>query len=219
MANKPVSFRLYSSRVRTEDQAGDVVTFPLQPVDGEPHLHAPLHAVLRFGKAGERLVPIKLGARLTEIGTLELWADSKTSEHRWRLQFELRKAAADRPAARPAAVISEEALQAAEALLPQVFAGEAPKATNESAQLARLEQALGFGRGSWPLPAIRRLADQLLEVSEDAGVAPHMNSAGSACVAFVCARFRLSGRRFPHGAGPPRVCRRIPLLKSSAKRN
>jgi hypothetical protein len=171
VANKPVSFRLFSSRVRTEDKTGDVVTFPLQPVDGEPHLHAPLNAVLRFGKAGERLVPIKLGARLTEIGTIELWADSRASEHRWRLQFELRKAVADRPAARPAAVISEEALQAAEALIPQVFASEASKSDDiEPAQLpARLEQALGLGRGSWPLPAIRRLADKLLEAAAGRG--------------------------------------------------
>ena len=85
VANKPVSFRLYSSRTRTEDRPGDVVEFPRQPQDGEPHLHAPLNAVLRFGKAGERLVPVKLGAKLTEVGTLEIWADSKESEHRWRL--------------------------------------------------------------------------------------------------------------------------------------
>ena len=52
-----------------------------------------MNAVLRFGKAGERLVPVKLGAKLTEVGTLEIWADSKESEHRWRLQFELRKTA------------------------------------------------------------------------------------------------------------------------------
>jgi hypothetical protein len=166
VANKPVSFRLYSSRVRIEDKTGDIVTFPAQPVDGEPHLHAPLNAVLRFGKAGERLVPVKLGARLTEIGTIELWADSKASEHRWRLQFELRKGAADQPAARPAAVISEEALQAAQALIPEVFASD----RMEPAQLpARLEQALGLGRGSWPLPAIRRLADRLLDLAEGRG--------------------------------------------------
>ncbi len=48
---------------------------------------------MRFGKAGERLVPVKLRAHLTEVGTLEIWADSKISEHRWRLQFELRKTA------------------------------------------------------------------------------------------------------------------------------
>ena len=90
-----MSFRLYSSRTRTEDRAGDVVTFNAEE-QRDLHLHAPLHAVLRFGKAGERLVAIKLGAKLTEVGTLEIWAESKESEHRWRLQFELRKAAAGR---------------------------------------------------------------------------------------------------------------------------
>ncbi len=163
VANKPVSFRLYSSRTRTEDHAGDVVEFPRQPQDGEPHLHAPLNAVLRFGKAGERLVPVKLGAKLTEVGTLEIWADSKESEHRWRLQFELRKAAKEQAAVRPGAVISDEALLVAEALIPAAFSND----TVEPAQLpARLEQALGLGRNSWPLSAIRKLADHMLELSE-----------------------------------------------------
>ena len=163
VANKPVSFRLYSSRTRTEDRPGDVVEFPREPQDGEPHLHAPLNAVLRFGKAGERLVPVKLGAKLTEVGTLEIWADSKESEHRWRLQFELRKAAKERAAVRPGAVISDEALVVAEALIPTAFSND----TVEPAQLpARLEQALGLGRNSWPVSAIRKLADHMLELAE-----------------------------------------------------
>lgn len=159
LANKPVSFRLYSSLTRTEDRAGDVVEF----ADAEDlHLHAPLSAVLRFGKAGERMVPVKLGAKLTEVGTLEIWADSKISEHRWRLQFQLRKALAAAPM-RPAAVISEEALAAAEALIPAVFA----EAALEPEQLpAKLEQTLGLGRNSWPLSAIRKLADKMLELAE-----------------------------------------------------
>src|SRR6476646_9028120 len=121
VANKPVAFRLYSSRTRTEDRAGDVVTFSPEE-QKELHLHAPLHAVLRFGKAGERLVPIKRGAKLTEVGTLEIWAESKTSEHRWRLQFELRKAAAAQGLQKPAAVINEDALRSAVELIPQAFA-------------------------------------------------------------------------------------------------
>ena len=64
LANKPVSFRLYSSLSRTEDRLGDVVEFPAGSVDGDLHLHAPLNAVIRFGKTGERLVPVKLGAKL-----------------------------------------------------------------------------------------------------------------------------------------------------------
>jgi actin-like ATPase involved in cell morphogenesis len=164
VANKPVSFRLYSSRTRTEDRPGDIIEFPRDPQDGEPHLHAPLNAVLRFGKAGERLVPVKLGAKLTEVGTLEIWADSKESEHRWRLQFELRKAVKEQVAARPGALISDEALAAAEALIPAAFAGDA----SEAAQLpAHMEQVLGLGRNSWPLSAIRKLADRMLELTEN----------------------------------------------------
>jgi hypothetical protein len=163
VANKPVSFRLYSSRTRTEDRPGEVVEFPREPQDGEPHLHAPLNAVLRFGKVGERRVPIKLGAKLTEVGTLEIWADSKETEHRWRLQFELRKPAKEQTAARPAAVISETSLILAETLITDAFIGDAI----EPQQLpARLEQALGLGRNSWPLSAIRKLADRMLEFSE-----------------------------------------------------
>jgi len=161
VANKPVSFRLYSSRIRTEDKPGDVVEFSGNGDSDEPHLHAPLNAVLRFGKAGERLVPVKLGARLTEVGTLEIWADSKESEHRWRLQFELRKTAEQAPS-RPAAVVSDEAVAAAEALISQTFEAD----LIEPAQLpARLEQTLALGRSSWPLSAIRRLADRFLTLA------------------------------------------------------
>jgi molecular chaperone DnaK (HSP70) len=171
VANKPVAFRLYSSRTRVGDHAGDIVTFD-SPAQDDLHLHAPLNAVLRFGKAGERLVPVKLGAKLTEVGTLEIWADSKTSEHRWRLQFELRKAATQdsaspTPAVKNAAVISEDALAAAEALIPATFANDSPVASSEPSQLpAQLEQTLGLGRNSWPLSAIRRLADRLIESAE-----------------------------------------------------
>jgi hypothetical protein len=165
VTNKPVSFRLYSSRTRTEDRSGDVVEFAREGLalgGDEPHLHAPLNAVLRFGKTGERLVPVKLGARLTEVGTLEIWADSKETEHRWRLQFELRKAA-QQTASRPAAVVSEEALAAAEALTPATFA----ESTIEPAQLpSKLEQTLGLGRNSWPVAAIRKLADRMIEFAE-----------------------------------------------------
>ena len=164
VANKPVSFRLYSSRTRTEDKPGDVVDFPRGPQAGEAdlHEHAPLNAVLRFGKTGERLVPVKLGAKLTEVGTLEIWVDSKSSEHRWRLQFELRKAAQEQGPARPAAVVSDEALAAAEVLVAQTFGED----LLEPPQLpARLEQALALGRNSWPLSAIRKLSDGMLELA------------------------------------------------------
>jgi hypothetical protein len=164
VANKPVSFRLYSSLVRTEDQLGQVVEFTPEEIDtGALHLHAPLNAVIRFGKAGERLVPVKLGARLTEVGTLEIWAESKVSEHRWRLQFELRKTASAAAGAKAAAVIGEESVVAGEALIELTF-GSGGMAPEELP--AKLEQTLGLGRMSWPGSVIRRLADRMIERAE-----------------------------------------------------
>ena len=162
VANKPVSFRMYSSLIRTEDKAGDHVTFAA--ADPDLRLHAPLNAVIRFGKSGERLVPVKLGAKLTEVGTLEIWADSKVSEHRWRLQFELRKTAAKQLTQRAAAVVSEEHLNAGVLLVNATFAPTGTLAPEELP--AKLEQRLGLGRNSWPVSAIRVLADKMLALSE-----------------------------------------------------
>ena len=157
VANKPVSFRLYSSLARVDDQVGETIA-----VSDDLHLHAPLNAVIRFGKTGERLVPVKLRAHLTEVGTLEVWADSKISDHHWRLQFELRKTASG-SASKPAAVVSEDAMSRAEELVAGTF---------QSDQIAppelpgKLEQSLALGRNSWPISAIRRLADRMLELAE-----------------------------------------------------
>jgi molecular chaperone DnaK (HSP70) len=160
VANRPVAFRLISSLTRIDDKPGEVVQFS---PDEELHQHAPLEAVIRFGKGGERLVPVKLGARLTEIGTLETWCDSKIGENRWRLQFQLRKSApsAGTTARRPAAVVSQEAVDAATVLIRAAFLkGEiAPEELP-----AKLEAALGLGRNSWPVDVSRKLADVFLEL-------------------------------------------------------
>jgi molecular chaperone DnaK (HSP70) len=166
VANRPVSFRLYSSLTRTDDKLGDVVEFAAG--DPDLHMHAPLNAVIRFGrKAEERLIPVKLGARLTEIGTLETWCESKIGDNRWRLQFELRKAAADRPPERKAAaVVGELALKSSLELIAAVFSpGTKPFIPPEEVP-ARLEQTMGLGKNSWPLSAIRQMADAFLAVAD-----------------------------------------------------
>jgi molecular chaperone DnaK (HSP70) len=166
VANRPVSFRLYSSLTRSEDKLGDVLEFPAE--DADLHMHAPLNAVIRFGKkAEERLIPVKLGARLTEIGTLETWCESKISDNRWRLQFELRKKAAEQPAERKAAaVVSEQALKNSLELIQAVFAPNAKSPIAPEEVPAKLEQTMGLGRNSWPLAAIRQLADAFLAVAD-----------------------------------------------------
>ncbi|HBY62485.1 MAG TPA: molecular chaperone DnaK [Solibacterales bacterium] len=177
VANKAVSFRLYSSLTRAGDAFGERVDFtPAQIESGDLHVHAPLNAVIRFGKKiEERLIPVKLGARLTEVGTLEIWVESKVSEHRWRLQFELRKSAHSEPGERrAAAVVSEEGQKNAEQLIRSVFAAS-PQFPPEELP-TRLEQAMGLGRNAWPLSVIRRLADVFLELSEGRRKGANMES-------------------------------------------
>jgi hypothetical protein len=130
--------------------------------DPDLHIHAPLNAVIRFGKkAGERFIPVKLGARLTEIGTLETWADSKISDNRWRLQFELRKT--EQPIEKKAAaVVSEESVKAALDLIPAVFSPTAKSPIAPEELPARLEQTIGLGKNSWPLDTIRKMADAFI---------------------------------------------------------
>src|SRR5215472_14192870 len=166
VANRPVSFRLYSSLTRTDDQLGDLVEFAAD--DAGLHAHAPLHAVIRFGKkAEERLIPVKLGARLTEIGTLESWCESKVSDNRWRLEFELRKSAAAQPVERrAAAVVSEESLKQSLALIGEVFSTGAKSPVPPEELPAKLEQTMGLGKNSWPLPSIRQMADAFLASAE-----------------------------------------------------
>ena len=166
VANRPVSFRLYSSLTRTDDTLGQVLEF--DAADPAMHMHAPLHAVIRFGKkAEERLIPVKLGARLTEIGTLESWCESKISDNRWRLQFELRKQAKEAPVERKAAaVVSEQALKASLALIEAVFSPSAKSPVPPEEVPARLEQTMGLGKNSWPLSAIRQMADVFLATAD-----------------------------------------------------
>ena len=86
LANRPVSFTLYSSTVR-HDAHGDLAD--LDPV--QMHRHAPLVTLLRYGKKLQELeLAVRLAVSFTEVGTLELWCESLNSPHRWRLQFELR---------------------------------------------------------------------------------------------------------------------------------
>ena len=172
VANRPVTFRLYSSLTRSEDKLGDVLQFSAG--DPDLHTHAPLNAVIRFGrKAEERLIPVKLGARLTEIGTLETWCESKISDNRWRLQFELRKQAPAEPVERKAAaVVSEQALKASCELIAAVFAPNQKAPIPPEELPAKLEQTMGLGRNSWPLSAIRQMADAFLAAADGRKKAP-----------------------------------------------
>jgi molecular chaperone DnaK (HSP70) len=166
VTNQPLAFTLYSSTQR-HDPPGALIALP--DID-EAHRHAPLVTAFRFGKRSRRVtLAVRLSATFTETGTLELWCDSTTTDHRWRLSFNLRgvdadpldDAGDDEPAI-DQVVIDDKRLRQASQLIGSVFGGRGD--VTPEALAGELENALGHGKPSWPLSAIRKLADDLLDV-------------------------------------------------------
>jgi molecular chaperone DnaK (HSP70) len=177
LANRPVSFTLYSSTTG-HDAHGAVVTLN----EDEVHRHAPLITTLRYGKKSRQVeLAVRLIMSFTEVGTLELWCESLNSDHRWRLQFQLRGAQPEieheeeEPTTEESqTVISEEAVIEAERLIRAVFGASAggPNLKEEDDTVTpqnlvnKIEALFGYGKDAWPMIVIRRLCDTLAEVAE-----------------------------------------------------
>jgi hypothetical protein len=175
--NMPIAFSLYSSTTR-RDEVGSLVR--LSPA--EVHEHAPLVTVLRYGRRSRQVeLPVRLAVAFTELGTLELWCESEVSEHRWRMQFQLRSgaehAASSAPVfdSGPEAVVGAEAIADAEQAIESVFGGAEGEGGADQL-VARLEQTLGYARPAWPIGPIRQLADRLLAVADARRQAPRLEA-------------------------------------------
>jgi len=173
LANRPVSFTLYSSRTR-HDAHGEVTSLD----EADVHRHAPLGTLLRYGrKLRELYLIVHVRASFTEVGTLELWCESRDTQHRWRLQFELRgeEAQAEQldtakpqpvPTGPPAVTASDATIESAAQLIRDVFSGSGNDEAPTPETLAnQMEAALGTKRDSWTLPAIRRFGEVLIEAA------------------------------------------------------
>lgn len=180
LANRTVSFTLFSSRTR-HDAHGEVVAVDEDDVDRHP----PLVTMLRYGRRmRERRLNVRLRASFTEVGTLELWCESQDSQHRWRLQFELRAQAEQiqqqtaaksysAPLRSSDGTDSDAIVESAVSLIRSTFGKSGGSdALPPEVLVSQLEKTLGSNRDSWPLPAIRRLADALIEVAAERKQSP-----------------------------------------------
>jgi molecular chaperone DnaK (HSP70) len=167
--NQPLAFPLYSSTERA-DALNDVVE--LATDGGDIHVHAPLVTSFRYGKRSRQVeLRVRLEAAFTETGTLELWCSSTSTDHRWKLAFQLRGVEelpedgdADAPEAQASEaqiLIEDAAVDQAVRLVRDVFASGATQVTPEMLT-GEIESVLGHGRHAWPLAVLRKLADALL---------------------------------------------------------
>lgn len=159
LANKPVSFDVYSSSFRSGDRMGDIIE-----VDDTFSALPPIQTVVSYGKKGDELrVPVHLAAEYTEVGALKLWCRSLISPNRWELSFQLRQKQSSIKIARTTA-IEEGLVLDVRRLIRSAF--EAPDNSLMQGLTKDISALSDTSREKWPLPLIRAMADELIEIMD-----------------------------------------------------
>lgn len=169
LTNQPVAFDIFSSSYRSGDKHGDLIA-----VDDSLTALPPLQTVIQYGKKGtQRALPVIIEAEYTEVGTLAIWCRSRVSDHRWKLQFQLRAVTA--PTEAPQTQVLEQAtVEKAQQAMRRVLTG------NDKNQVPplvkKLSRMIDLPRDDWPLGFIRTLADDLLDLASIRGHGPDFES-------------------------------------------
>ncbi len=89
VVGQPVQFKFFGSTVRRDDKAGTQLDY-WEPEELEelPAISATLPVE---GREPGDVVPVKLAARVTEVGTLALEAIPRDGEERWQVEFDVRE--------------------------------------------------------------------------------------------------------------------------------
>ncbi len=208
LVSEPAEFPLFVSSTRLTDKPGE-----LAPIDRERMTPLPpMRTVLRKkkgtgpicakhpeGRSGKldlspfssaETVSVALHARLTEIGTLDLWCSEIGGRRSWRLQFDVRSAtqtdvAAHESQAESEGMVDESVWRECHALIERTFGPTAaekkgtgpicrngPPGASHKLDLTpfspeglvkRLAAATGMSRNQWPTSLCRRMWEALME--------------------------------------------------------
>ena len=91
VVGQPVSFRFFRSNQRQTDQPGDLVTNWQDQLEESD----PLNTTLSAEGLDESYAAVKFESNITELGMFELWCRSVNTDHRWKLEFNVREKAAE----------------------------------------------------------------------------------------------------------------------------
>ena len=158
-ANEPVNFDVYYSSYRSGDKAGEVVA-----IDESFSSMTPVQTIIKFGKNGQRkIIPVTIGAEYTELGTLSMYCHSGVSDHKWKLQFQLRDNQKDIGSSE-VQIYDEALIKDACNRIHQIFTDEFDKDDKLKSIAGQIEKIVGQKKNNWPLPFLRSLADKLIEL-------------------------------------------------------
>lgn len=168
LIRQPVEFPLFVSSARTMDKPGDVVELDASQLSALP----PIRTVLRAGSksASAGTVSVQLHARLSEIGTMEVWCSELNGSRKWKLQFDVRSATqtdidVHEGAGERAGFVDEQLVQQCRELIQKTFASPDESAPPEQL-VRRMEMIMGATRLELPPSFLRGLWEELLKVED-----------------------------------------------------
>jgi len=88
VTGEAAEFRFFSSAVRSGDTPGQILPDAERELEETSLLEVELPA-LPDVPAGQ-VVPVRIEAAVTELGTLELWMKHTNSDRRWKIEFQIR---------------------------------------------------------------------------------------------------------------------------------
>ncbi|MBF0228836.1 MAG: hsp70 family protein [Desulfamplus sp.] len=162
ITNQPVVFNIFSSSFRSGDTSGDIID-----IDDTLTPMMPLQTVIRFGKKGEKsYVPVTIEPEYTEMGTLAIWCRSNISNHRWKLQFQLRDNL--KGEAEDSEIFDNALVEDACLLIENRFT------QNHDIKMLvkQLENLIDKKKDSWSLSFLRAAADCLIKNSDFRKISP-----------------------------------------------
>jgi molecular chaperone DnaK (HSP70) len=174
LIRQPVEFPLYASSVRTTDPAGALVAVEPETMLALP----PIRTVLRSGKkSAADAIPVSLHARLTPIGTLDLWCSEKQGQRNWRLQFDVRSATrtdieAHAGAGEAAGFVDTRTADACRAEIVKTFRTGAKAGPGPQGLVKRLESISDMSRHQWPPSLLRQCWEACMEVIDSRALDP-----------------------------------------------
>ena len=164
LVGDPVEFPLFISSTRLTDRPGELIAIDREQMTPLPPIRTVLH---KRRKTDPDVVSVELHARLTEIGTLDLWCAQVDSSRSWRLQFDVRSAvqtdiAAHESDAESEGVLDEAIWEQCRGAIESTFGPEGKDKPSELVK--RLSRATGISRREWPTSLLRRIWETLVEL-------------------------------------------------------
>ncbi|MDZ4821593.1 MAG: Hsp70 family protein, partial [Planctomycetota bacterium] len=165
--SEPVEFPLFVSSTRLTDKPGEVIVVDSEQLKSLP----PIRTVLRSrGKSDESVVGVELHARLTEIGTLDLWCAESAGPRSWKMQFDIRSTTqtdlqSHEGAGESEGFIDEATWAECRATIEATFGAATDElaAFKPESLLKQLARILSSSKQDWPMSLLRRIWETLIE--------------------------------------------------------